>query len=168
LLLAIAVSALGISCGGGLEADSPTGVSALPDFVEENAAEVGEVSASGKNKVLICHKGKDKKVPESAVPGHLGHGDTLGSCAAPEPDPNPCPCYTADQVAATAACPGAVTQCVRIGAGYLCRIVCSGTNSDFFLDTTSCQGPQVSSPVDSTQYDACLGILQAECPSFTP
>jgi hypothetical protein len=67
-----------------------------------------------------------------------------------------------------AACPGAVTQCVRIGAGYLCRIVCDGTNNDFFLDATSCQGPQVSSPVDSTQYDACLGILQAELASFRP
>lgn len=36
-------------------------------------------------KVTICHKPgtpaeQTKEVPESAVPGHLGHGDTLGAC----------------------------------------------------------------------------------------
>jgi hypothetical protein len=34
-----------------------------------------------KKKVTICHKKKmTKKVPESAVAGHLRHGDTLGPC----------------------------------------------------------------------------------------
>ena len=41
----------------------------------------------GGGKVTICHKPgtpaeKSKAVPPSAVPGHLGHGDYLGSCAA--------------------------------------------------------------------------------------
>ena len=31
-------------------------------------------------KVAICHKGSTTAVPQSAVAGHLGHGDTLGAC----------------------------------------------------------------------------------------
>jgi len=44
-----------------------------------------------KEKVTICHKPgtpaeKTKQVPESAVQGHLGHGDTRGECGdGPEP-----------------------------------------------------------------------------------
>jgi len=39
----------------------------------------------GNGKVILCHKPdtpaeKTKKVPEAAVAGHLGHGDTLGPC----------------------------------------------------------------------------------------
>jgi len=33
-----------------------------------------------KDRVLVCHKGKDKQVNENALKGHLGHGDTLGAC----------------------------------------------------------------------------------------
>jgi len=41
-------------------------------------------------KVTICHKPgtpaeKTKEVPPQAVPGHLGHGDTLGECGANNP-----------------------------------------------------------------------------------
>ena len=40
------------------------------------------------DKITICHKPgtpaeKTLQVPESAVPGHLKHGDTLGECVAP-------------------------------------------------------------------------------------
>jgi hypothetical protein len=43
-------------------------------------------------RVVICHKPgtpaeKTLTVPQSAVPGHLGHGDTLGPC--PEATPTP-------------------------------------------------------------------------------
>jgi len=34
-----------------------------------------------KDRVLVCHKGADKAVNESALKAHLGHGDTLGNCA---------------------------------------------------------------------------------------
>ena len=49
--------------------------------------------------VTVCHKPgspaeKSLTVDESAVPGHLGHGDYLGECVtapSPEPDPSPEP-----------------------------------------------------------------------------
>lgn len=34
----------------------------------------------GKDKVLICHKGKTISVSRCAVKGHLKHGDTEGAC----------------------------------------------------------------------------------------
>ena len=34
----------------------------------------------GHNKVEICHKGKTISVAPAAVPAHLRHGDTVGSC----------------------------------------------------------------------------------------
>jgi len=42
-------------------------------------------AAYAKDKVRICHKPgtadeKELLVPESAVKGHLGHGDVRGSC----------------------------------------------------------------------------------------
>src|SRR5688572_20079008 len=44
----------------------------------------GETPGGGE-KVLVCHKpdkkgGKTLSLPQSAVPAHLGHGDTLGPC----------------------------------------------------------------------------------------
>ena len=47
--------------------------------------------------VTVCHKPgspaeKSLTVDESAVPGHLGHGDYLGECVtAPSPSPEPTP-----------------------------------------------------------------------------
>lgn len=48
-------------------------------------SEVDGGNGGGDDKVVICHKPgtsaeKTKKVPESAVNAHLGHGDTLGPC----------------------------------------------------------------------------------------
>jgi hypothetical protein len=45
----------------------------------------------GKNKQAVCHKTGDGGehtifIAKPAVPAHLGHGDTLGECAAEEPD----------------------------------------------------------------------------------
>jgi hypothetical protein len=36
---------------------------------------------SGKNKVVICHKGKTLKIPVPALKGHLRHGDKTGACS---------------------------------------------------------------------------------------
>lgn len=47
--------------------------------------------------VVVCHKPgtpaeKSLTVDESAVPGHVGHGDYLGECVtAPSPSPSPSP-----------------------------------------------------------------------------
>lgn len=46
---------------------------------------------NGHNLVTICHKPgtpaqKTMDVPDSAVPGHLGHGDTKGPCVPPAVD----------------------------------------------------------------------------------
>ena len=51
------------------------------------------MTASAKGKITICHEGRNKQIPPSALGGHLGHGDRLGACA-PEPDVA-CPCFTA-------------------------------------------------------------------------
>lgn len=47
---------------------------------------VGQVRAA--DKVTICHTPsaatpQTMEVPEAALDGHLGHGDTLGACPAP-------------------------------------------------------------------------------------
>lgn len=51
--------------------------------VEDNDSE--DDNSSDVVKVTICHKPgtpaeQTKAVPETAVPGHLGHGDSLGAC----------------------------------------------------------------------------------------
>lgn len=41
---------------------------------------------AAENKITICHKNVETAaVPSSAVPGHLGHGDTLGACGTAPP-----------------------------------------------------------------------------------
>ncbi len=40
-------------------------------------------------KVAICHKGTTLFVAPGAVPGHQGHGDTIGPCGAPTPTTPP-------------------------------------------------------------------------------
>ena len=40
----------------------------------------GSGGGSGRGKVTVCHKGRTKRVPRSALQGHLGHGDTEGPC----------------------------------------------------------------------------------------
>jgi hypothetical protein len=51
------------------------------------------VPAQAKDMVVICHKPgtpaqKTMKVPQQALPGHLGHGDTEGACGQPPPPPD--------------------------------------------------------------------------------
>ena len=50
-----------------------------------NSSEAGGNDSSGsEDKVLVCHKPKKNahtlSIPKSALPAHLGHGDTLGPC----------------------------------------------------------------------------------------
>ena len=50
----------------------------------DETGEEGDVPTEGE-KVLVCHKPNKKgghtlSLPQSAVPAHLGHGDTLGAC----------------------------------------------------------------------------------------
>ena len=54
------------------------------------------VPAQAKDKTTICHKPgtpaqKTMEVPDQALPGHLGHGDTVGPCdpSSPPEDPPP-------------------------------------------------------------------------------
>ncbi len=161
ILAMLAAAAVSVSCGGGVEGDSLTGVSTLPTATDE--AEMGEVLASGKKassnkKELVCHKGKDKRVPASAVAGHVRHGDTVGGCA------SPCPCFSAQQILGTAAAceSGATTQCL-IGSGT--GIVCDGTSTNFFVSGNTCTGPLGSVVVTPPEYDACLAIVNT-CPDF--
>lgn len=37
-------------------------------------------AAYGKNKIVICHKGKTLKIPVPALKGHQRHGDKTGAC----------------------------------------------------------------------------------------
>ncbi|RLF02887.1 MAG: hypothetical protein DRJ64_08880, partial [Thermoprotei archaeon] len=36
-------------------------------------------------KLTICHKGESMQVPDSALGGHLRHGDSIGECATGNP-----------------------------------------------------------------------------------
>ena len=54
------------------------GVGHVRKALEAGGTTGGETGEGAK--VTICHKGSTTAVPESAVSGHLGHGDTLGAC----------------------------------------------------------------------------------------
>ena len=47
--------------------------------------------ANGQVKITLCHFGTTKDVPERSVAAHLGHGDYLGECQAPDPEPTSAP-----------------------------------------------------------------------------
>jgi YD repeat-containing protein len=49
-------------------------VKSFTPFVTTNARRKNE-------KVTVCHNGKDLEIASSALPAHLGHGDTSGSCS---------------------------------------------------------------------------------------
>jgi hypothetical protein len=90
VVIVLAVAVIAGSCGGPQE--SPTS----PVAVERADGEGGSVTSSAAAQVTVCHKGQELRVATSALGGHLGHGDRLGSCAAT------CPCFTSagiDQMA---------------------------------------------------------------------
>ena len=47
------------------------------------AAALGLPAAARPNRVTVCHKGREKKVPARFVTRHLRHGDELGGCGKP-------------------------------------------------------------------------------------
>ncbi len=91
VVVALAAAVVAGSCGG--QQESPTS----PVAIERTDGEHGSVTSSAAAKMTVCHKGQELRVSTSALGGHLGHGDRLGSCAAV------CPCFTStgiDQMAA--------------------------------------------------------------------
>ena len=187
-ILIAAVAATGFwSCGG--SAEGPTSPVAL---VESPAAAVsgpvdGGVTASAKGKITICHEGRNKQVPPSALGGHLGHGDRLGACA-PQPDVA-CPCFTAAGLADVAAQCSA-TLSASCPQTYSLSLFCStgtgggtvnnlglfearlgtGTCSTESLDLETGSPVTVTLPVTEAQFEACrqaivgTAFYPATCP----
>lgn len=122
-ILFVAVAATGFwSCGGSAEGPtSPVGLLDSPAAAVSGPID-GGVTASAKGKVTICHKGQSKQVPPSAVGGHLGHGDRLGSCA---PTPVDCPCFSASGLADVAAQCSAASLSVTCPQQYSVNLVCA-------------------------------------------
>ena len=88
------------SCGGSVDGPtSPVALAERPAIAVASGGDDGGVTASA-GKIAICHKGQDKQIPPSALGGHLGHGDRLGTCA---PAAAACPCFTSSGLAAVAA-----------------------------------------------------------------
>ncbi len=161
-LAVVVVAALGIwSCGGSYE--SPTAVAAI-----QSAGEEGVVTSSSVPQITICHKNKDLQVSPTALGGHLGHGDRLGSCA------EVCPCFTSGGLADVAAqCP--VAPIASCGAPYSINLFCapgggggtvgnlgyfearlgSGTCSTTTQDLLTGNPVTTTLPVTAEQFEAC-------------
>jgi hypothetical protein len=184
-VLLVAVAATGFwSCSG--PAEGPTSPVGLHDAAASLPGDDGGVTASAKGKITICHKGESKQVPPSALGGHLGHGDRLGTCT-PAPDVA-CPCFTASGLAdvaaqcsasLTASCPqtyslsmfcstgtgGTVNNLglfeARLGTG-----TCSTTSQDFMTG----EAVTDTKPVTEAQFEACrqaivgTAVYPASCP----
>ena len=186
-ILLVAVSATGFwSCGG--SAEGPTSPIALSD---SPAAAVsgpvdGGVTASAKGKVTICHEGKNKQVPPSALGGHLGHGDRLGTCDSAD---TACPCFTAAGLAdvalqcsssLSASCPETYSLslfCAPGGGGgtvgnlglFEARLG-TGTCSTTSQDLATGEPLTVTLDVTEAQFEACrqaivgTAFYPASCP----
>ena len=89
--LAVVAAALAlVACGGSIGGESVTSAPVVESAA--SALDNGTVSASGTDKVPVCHKGETKFVPQGAEGDHLGHGDTPGIC---------CPCFSGRQIVET-------------------------------------------------------------------
>jgi hypothetical protein len=170
------------SCGGATQ--GPTAPLAV-QAVQPGDQDGGGVTASGNGKLTVCHKGKDLSVSTSALGGHLGHGDRLGSCSPAVA----CPCFSASGLATVAAsCTATLNaSCQQV---YSLSLYCApggggGTigNLGLFearLGTNTCSttlnDPMSGNDVTSTlavtpaQYEACrqaiVGspVYPASCP----
>jgi len=172
--LLVVAAATGLwSCGGLLEGPTSPVALPLPEGSAPAAAVPGEgddggVTASAADNITICHKGSDKQIPPSALGGHLGHGDRLGTCA---PTAAACPCFTSagiDQVAAQCSSGSLFTDCTQL---YSISMFCvgsgSGANLGAFmavLGSNSCSTqlrdstgsyPEITLPVSPAEYEAC-------------
>jgi hypothetical protein len=179
-LAVVPVAVVLMSCGGspvGETVSGPTVVAgALPDATA--AVDAGVVAEAGKKarkveKVLLCHKGRDKQVPPSAVGGHLRHGDSLGSCSAPIG----CPCFSSDDIQAAASqCSTTVTQTCSVGDPYYLFLGCEAGGSvppsvlGVYLTQTSdggyCERNDVfgsfsQAGLTSAEYQACVDEIGA-------
>ena len=185
VLLVVAAAAGLWSCGGSVDGptspvlqEGPALAAAVPGGGDD-----GGVTASAASKVTICHKGKDLSVASSAIGGHLGHGDRLGSCTAAVA----CPCFTAtgiEQLAAQCSgtprnsCPTQYSvSLVCVGSvggstgplGSFQATVGAGTCSNRLKDATGAFFTTVL-PVTPAEYDACKqaivgsSVYPASCP----
>ena len=80
---------------------------------------VGVVSAQP-DRVVICHKGATTSVPAPAVPGHLGHGDTLGPCGTIPPQPTATPVPQPPVFTHSIYIPVVLAQCEYGNLWYYC------------------------------------------------
>ena len=172
------VAAVGVwSCGGAHESLTAPAVAQ----VQADGGESGVVTASKVSKMTICHKGKDLSIPPSALGGHLGHGDKLGSCRA-----TLCPCFSSsglDTVAAScqqslsASCPGSTPYAINLsctpggsapptGLGLFEARVESGLCSTTLEDPMSGGTVTVPMAVTAAKFEACRQAIVAS--SFYP
>lgn len=180
VVLAAVAAATAWSCSGSPVMESPT---APVDVLA--AADEGSVSEAAAGKITVCHKGKDKLIPPSALAGHLVHHDTLGSCHT-----TTCPCFSStgiDSVAASctltvsANCPGSTPYALQLscspgGSGsptnlglFEARVgggQCSTTTEDILTGATIV----VAMPVTAAEEQACRQAIvgssyyPASCP----
>jgi hypothetical protein len=162
-----------VSCGGSPVGESVSGPSATAVSVDPVAPDDGTLTESGKNKkkkknkVLLCHKGRDKWVSSSAVNGHLRHGDTLGSCSAPDA----CPCFsTLDIQAAASECSTTVTSTCSAGDPYYLFLSCDPTPTELgvylsqssgeaYCERTDVLGSFTQSGLTDAEYQACVDAI---------
>jgi hypothetical protein len=83
---ATAAGALAAASGGGLTLLGLGPLASVAVAGAASAAAVTAVVATREGRIVVCHKannaGQTLEINESAREGHLGHGDTLGACAA--------------------------------------------------------------------------------------
>ena len=175
-----------VSCGG----DTLTGPSAVDPVVDSAVAApplkvvtvdsdipgddtLGEaVSLCRKQKVLICHKGRNLWVSKRAVRAHLRHGDTRGSCSAAAS----CPCYSAGDIQSTAQqCSGSVNPtCSTSGDQVSLLLACdpggtvppgilgiylTRTADGGYCSRDDVSGSYTESPLSAEQYAACEAAI---------
>jgi hypothetical protein len=157
-----------------MDGESVAGSSTL-DAVTDPAlvvSDAGTLTASGdERKVLVCHKGADKLVPAEAMPDHIAHGDTLGSCSG-----TACPCFRADNIVAVEEkCKGTINATCAPGDPYLLSLQCDlggtvpGTYNLYLAETAEwgrCLRDDVFARVEqiglsASERQACVDILSA-------
>jgi len=169
-LVVVAAAFALASCGGSIGGDGVTG-SPAADSATLASDDGGTVAESGKkSKVPICHKGKDKMIPQGALNSHLGHGDTPRPC---------CPCFSTPIIgAAVASCSTPADQCGTNSATTFLLVSCA-TQSDELgsllgvyetaIEGTcsrSSDGVNGSFEADgltNAEYQACLDVIATNC-----
>lgn len=166
--LLIVVAAFSLAACGGSSDDEGVMASPIDDLTSADGVEL-----SKKNRVLICHKGKDKKVPESAVAGHMRHGDTMGSCA-----PAECPCFDLEDVgdavdacpvdpivlACTVPDPATLALSCPPGAsepGFVIGFYVSETGNGGSCERVDVNGSMMQDGLTAAEHQACVDVITA-------